>query len=489
VEALGDFTIESVLGEGGSAIVYAARRGSKRLALKVLRPEQTLSEREVNAFVTEAQRAQRVTHPSLIEIRDVGILPDGRPYIAMPRLAGVSLSERIARGPMSFDTALRLFKGLCGAVQALHDAGLIHRDIKPENVFVVGKDERLVLLDLGIARDIEAPASTTTQNGLVRGSPAYMAPERFFGTRASVASDVYELAVVLYAMLAAGLPWDEGAGARGRITPRDPRTVVPLREGVAKTILDALSVDEATRPPSPRALFEELERGATSGEAPELLPASKPVQPLPSAGDSRPRAAMTASRDFATQDTVAVSTAQTRKRSRGWAAPLIAAFLLAGAAVGAWAVLVGPASHLVGDLPRLVGDLLGEPATTSSAAASGEPAASGSAEPDPSASGAPKPASSAKRPPVPASASASVVLVNGKPVTLDTCDAIPGIVCNPEYVKHEARACPEWTVKVKILRSQDKARWPAIESDCRAQRAAANAKLNEWNRQAAKKKP
>src|SRR5262249_41832980 len=136
----GDFTIERILGEGGSGIVYAARRGAEDLALKVLRPDLALSEREITAFVAEAHRAQRVTHSSLLPILDAGILPDGRPYLAMPRLKGESLAERIKRGPMPFGKALRLFRGLAGAVQTLHEAGLIHRDIKPENVFVVGDD-------------------------------------------------------------------------------------------------------------------------------------------------------------------------------------------------------------------------------------------------------------------------------------------------------------------------------------------------------------
>src|SRR5688500_19869314 len=126
----------------------------------------------------------------------------------MERLEGEPLASVLARGAMSLPSALGLFGELCAAVAALHDQGLVHRDLKPENVFVVD-GAHAVLLDFGIAKELEAPPGTTTSDGGVRGTPAYMAPERFFGQAAGIATDVYELAVTLYAMLAGRLPWDD----------------------------------------------------------------------------------------------------------------------------------------------------------------------------------------------------------------------------------------------------------------------------------------
>ncbi|MBL8611603.1 MAG: protein kinase, partial [Myxococcales bacterium] len=97
-EALGPFSIVSVLGEGGSGIVYHARITGRDVALKVLRKELALTEREVARFVAEAERAQRVSHPSLVHVEGVGCLDDGRPYLVMPLLRGEGLAAVLARG-------------------------------------------------------------------------------------------------------------------------------------------------------------------------------------------------------------------------------------------------------------------------------------------------------------------------------------------------------------------------------------------------------
>src|SRR5512135_654055 len=218
-QTLGDFRVQAVLGQGGSGIVYDAHWGPRRVALKVLHPSLVGTGKERAQFLAEAQRLQQVAHPSVVKVFAVGELPDGRPYLAMERLEGETLAQVIARGPLTQAHALELFSELCGAVSALHAQGLVHRDLKPENVFVVA-GKHAVLLDFGIAKDLSAPASTTTQDGQVRGTPAYMAPERFFGQPAGIATDVYELALVLYAMLAGRLPWDELADPEARLAPR-----------------------------------------------------------------------------------------------------------------------------------------------------------------------------------------------------------------------------------------------------------------------------
>jgi serine/threonine protein kinase len=104
-------------------------------------------------------------------------VPDQDP--APPRVLG----EFRIHAVLGEGEVLAVFEELCGAVSALHGRGLIHRDLKPENVFVVA-DRHAVLLDLGIAKELAAPASTT-MDGVVRGTPAYMAPERFFGQPAA----------------------------------------------------------------------------------------------------------------------------------------------------------------------------------------------------------------------------------------------------------------------------------------------------------------
>ncbi|HLL22708.1 MAG TPA: serine/threonine-protein kinase, partial [Kofleriaceae bacterium] len=198
--ALGEFRISAVLGRGGSGIVYGATWGPRRVALKVLHEELAGTERVRSQFLAEARALQGISHPSVVKVLGVGELPDGRPYLAMEHLDGETLASVLARGPLALADALSLFDELCEAVGALHAQGLVHRDLKPENVFVVA-GEHAVLLDLGIAKEVAAASSTTTMEGGVRGTPAYMAPERFFGQPAGVTTDIYELAVTLYSML------------------------------------------------------------------------------------------------------------------------------------------------------------------------------------------------------------------------------------------------------------------------------------------------
>lgn len=246
---LGPFRVHGVLGEGGSGIVYDAERDGRRLALKVLRLDIVPSPKERDRFLAEARRLGAVDHPGIVRVAGAGELPDGRPYLAMERIEGESLAARVARDPLPLAEALEIFDGLAAAVAALHARGLVHRDIKPENVLVSGR--RAVLVDLGIAKPEGAPASTTTQAGVVRGTPAYMAPERFFGVPAGVATDVYELAVVLYLMLAGRLPWSDLADPAARLNPPAPSSLGrPLPRALEVLLLRALSTRAEARPAS-----------------------------------------------------------------------------------------------------------------------------------------------------------------------------------------------------------------------------------------------
>lgn len=268
-QRLGEFLIEGVLGQGGSGIVYDAKWGPRRVALKVLHPSLIGTGRERAQFLTEAQRLQQIMHPSVVKVLALGQLPDGRPYLAMERLNGETLASVLARGALPLDRAVALFRELCSAVAALHAQGLIHRDLKPENVFVVD-GQHAVLLDFGIAKDISAPASTTTQEGNVRGTPAYMAPERFFGNPAGIATDIYELALVLYIMLAGRLPWDEVADPEARLAPRPLVDLAPVSEALDVEIRRALSTRAQNRPSSATALLEAVEASASAeGAEPE----------------------------------------------------------------------------------------------------------------------------------------------------------------------------------------------------------------------------
>jgi len=270
--SFGEFEILRILGEGGSSVVYAARRNGIEIALKVLREDIQLTESERRRFLAEADQLAKLSHPGVIHVLDAGTLPDGRPFLALPLLHGETLAARIAREPMPVAVALAHFYTAAEAVTALHRAGLLHRDLKPENFFLDEDEGRLVLLDFGIARDSEASASTATQQGQVRGTPAYMAPERFFGVAASEPSEVYELAATLHMMLAGHLPWENAADLDARL---DPKLSPAITASIAAVLQGALAVRAEARPQTVAALVTALRDDSE--------PASNATRTLPNA--------------------------------------------------------------------------------------------------------------------------------------------------------------------------------------------------------------
>ena len=325
-----------MLGEGGSGVVYDATWGPRRVALKVLHDRLVGTGKERAQFLTEARRLQQIMHPAVVKVLAVGQLPDGRPYLAMERLEGETLASVIARGALTLARALEMFADLASAVAALHEQGLVHRDLKPENVFVVA-DRHAVLLDFGIAKDLDAPASTTTQEGNVRGTPAYMAPERFFGSAAGIATDVYELALVLYVMLAGRPPWDEIADPEARLQPRSLCELAAVPEALDVEIRRALSTRAQNRPPSASSLLDAVRAAAsadatepTAAETARLRSGAQPAVAPGAAPERAPRTATEQKTPLAWAPTEAAPKTSTTPRRR-W--PLIAAAIAAIAGV------------------------------------------------------------------------------------------------------------------------------------------------------------
>lgn len=265
---LDDAGLPRELGRGGSSVVYAARRAGEPIALKVaVGPRDDDHERR---FLEEAERLAQVHDDAIVRVLASGRLEDGRPFIAMPRLEGITLAQRLASGPLDLSSALRLFVALGRGVAALHEAGLVHRDIKPENVFLIGarEEERPILLDLGIARELDAGPSTLTRDGVVRGTPSCMAPERFFGQPATIASDVYELGLVLFMMLVGRLPWGDSVEVEDRLAAPSAHELDPaIPAGLGEALQLALATKPARRPASVEALLCAISGAAEAGES------------------------------------------------------------------------------------------------------------------------------------------------------------------------------------------------------------------------------
>jgi serine/threonine protein kinase len=268
----GKYIATRELGRGGSAVVYAAQREgdtAPSVALKVGRIEgEGASSR--GRFLDEAEKLSRVDDRAVVRVIEAGELESGEPFIAMALCEGGTLAERIALGPIPLAEAFDIFESIAGGLSALHGVGLLHRDIKPENVVLVadGGATRPVLIDLGIAKDTALPASTTTHQGVVRGTPACMAPERFFGQPAAVATDVYEAALLFYVMVAGRSPWLDDADVDQRLDATPLADLAPVPLALSDVVMRALSTRAARRPGSIAALVDELvgARSAPSAE-------------------------------------------------------------------------------------------------------------------------------------------------------------------------------------------------------------------------------
>lgn len=208
----GRYLVESVLGEGGMAVVYRARHTlvDRPVAVKILHARLGRDEQLRERFRREARSAAAIAHENVVTIYDSGETDDGLPYIVMELLDGESLRELLARGPLPLETVAALGLQMARGLARAHDLGVVHRDLKPENIFIVQSESGeplLKLVDFGIARS--RGETHLTLAGEVVGTPQYIAPERIKGKDAGAASDLYSLGIVLFEMLAGRLPYDE----------------------------------------------------------------------------------------------------------------------------------------------------------------------------------------------------------------------------------------------------------------------------------------
>jgi serine/threonine protein kinase len=263
-QRINNFEIVEQIGEGGMGAVYMARHPfiDRKVAVKVLRASLANDPEVVNRFFNEAKAANAIRHPNIIDILDVGLLPDGRtPYLMMELLEGESVSKRLKRGLMSPEAAVEVALQTAAAVSAAHAKGIVHRDLKPENLFLIpdpktGK-EVLKVLDFGIAklRGTLSGDAVRTQTGALMGTPPYMSPEQCRGISGEVdhRTDVYALGIILYEMLCGSPPFiGEGFGdvlvqhlTQAPEPPRRRNPIIPV--SLEKVILRALAKTTAQR--------------------------------------------------------------------------------------------------------------------------------------------------------------------------------------------------------------------------------------------------
>ena len=265
------YRIIGKLGEGGMSDVYSAKPvdGDRDVALKILKADFLRNEEVRKRFMYEARTISNLEHPHVVDLFDFGQSPDGSFYMVMELLEGQSLSSFLSDGDLDYGEILDIATPICGVLAEAHDRGVIHRDLKPENIYLTddGADEWLAkLLDFGIAKHLRHQ-TVMTKSGALWGTPAYMSPEQAAGESVTEAVDQYAIGVILFEMVTGVLPFrattSMGYAVKHMNQTAPHMTEVPGLKSVPNRLADLVAAmlqkDPSLRPPSMRAVSEELD--------------------------------------------------------------------------------------------------------------------------------------------------------------------------------------------------------------------------------------
>ncbi len=249
------YEVLAKMGEGGMGSVYKVRHRffDEVRVIKVMAAEIETVDDLKERFLGEAKRGKQLRHPNLAEVIDFSVAADGTSYMVMEYIEGMNLRELMTRnnGPLDYRTLIPIAEQALAALEFLHSRNFVHRDISPDNIMLTNDpnftEPRVKLIDLGIAKSLEANAQKLTMVGKFIGKVQYASPEQFSG-RVDGRSDLYSLGVVLYELLTGAKPitgkdYFQILGGHVNRPPRsfaetDPGNSVP--EPVRAVILNAL---------------------------------------------------------------------------------------------------------------------------------------------------------------------------------------------------------------------------------------------------------
>ncbi len=265
VRYFGDYELVRELARGGMGVVYKARQVNlnRTVALKMILAGQLASEADVRRFYIEAEAAANLDHPGIVPIFEVG-QHEGQHYFSMGFVEGMSLSQRLADGPLPAREAAELIRTVSQAIEYAHRRGVIHRDLKPANILLDPEGHPKVT-DFGLAKQVRGD-SGLTGSGQIMGTPSYMPPEQAGGQRGEIgpAADVYSLGATLYALLTGRPPFQAASPMDTLIQvvseePVPPRRLNPSIPRDLETIcLKCLQKEQSRRYGSAAALADDL---------------------------------------------------------------------------------------------------------------------------------------------------------------------------------------------------------------------------------------
>jgi serine/threonine protein kinase len=245
------YLIQSVLGEGGMAVVYRAHhvQMERTVVIKVMQGWLLSNRNSVERFERECKLTAKLNHPNIVSVYDVGLINGKEPYLVMEYIKGESLADKIHNsGALPYATTANIIIQICRGLQEAHTSGIIHRDLKPDNVLLQHKSDRpdwVKIVDFGISNFVHG-SKKLTKTGRMVGTPEYIAPEQLKDRPIDMRTDLYGIGIMMFEMLTGRVPFD-GESAESILMKHlleDAPTMAEVRPELAENNLFQPIVDK-----------------------------------------------------------------------------------------------------------------------------------------------------------------------------------------------------------------------------------------------------